>query len=81
MVRGERQGNLASYNETGYAPQGFDGDLPYAAALLDYGDYKVFGRIANSVPEEEELKVGMELETVPNTLANGQLNFVFQKPA
>lgn len=74
------KGKLVSYSKLEYAPQGFDGDLPYSIALLDYGDYKVFGRIASNVPDEE-LQVGMELETVANTLPSGQLNYVFQKPA
>ena len=29
---------------------------------------------------EEEIKVGMAMKTVANTLPNGQLNYVFQKP-
>ncbi|MCF8061044.1 MAG: Zn-ribbon domain-containing OB-fold protein [Deltaproteobacteria bacterium] len=74
------KGKLVSYSKLEYAPQGFGEDLPYAIALLNYGDYKVFGRIADSVPEDE-IEVGMELETVANELPNGQLTYVFQKPA
>lgn len=74
------RGKLVSYSKLEYAPQGFGEDLPYAIAMLDYGDYKVFGRIAGGVPEDE-IEVGMELETVANELPNGQLNYVFQKPA
>ena len=74
------KGKLVSYSKLEYAPQGFGEDLPYAIALLDYGDYKVFGRIAGSVPEDE-IEVGMEMETVVNELPGGQLNFVFQKSA
>jgi uncharacterized OB-fold protein len=74
------KGKLISYSKLEYAPQGFGEDLPYSIAILDYGDYKVFGRIAGSVPEEE-IEVGMEMETVANTLPNGQINYVFQKPA
>ena len=57
---------------------GFGDDLPYAIALLDYGDYKVFGRIARDVPENA-IQVGMEMTTKVNRLPNGQLNYVFQK--
>ena len=71
-------GKLVSYSKLEYAPVGFDGDLPYAIALLDYGDYKVFGRIAKDIPDEE-IKVGMEMKTVANELPNGQLNYVFEK--
>jgi hypothetical protein len=45
---------------------------------VDYGDYKVFGRIASDVAEDD-IQVGMEVQTVVNTLPNGQLNYVFQK--
>ena len=72
------KGKLVSYSKLEYAPIGFGDDLPYAIALLDYGDYKVFGRIADEVPDAE-IQVGMEMTTRPNTLSNGQLNFVFQK--
>lgn len=72
------KGKLVSYSKLEYAPVGFDKDLPYSIALLDYGTYKVFGRIASDVPEAE-IKVGMEMKTVVNTLSNNQLNYVFQK--
>ena len=71
-------GRLVSYSKLEYAPVGFDDDLPYCIALLDYGDYKVFGRLANDLPQEE-VEVGMEMKTVVNTLPNGQVNYVFEK--
>ncbi|MFC1866709.1 Zn-ribbon domain-containing OB-fold protein [Thermodesulfobacteriota bacterium] len=72
-------GKLITYSRLQYAPVGFEGDLPYIIALLDYGDYKVFGRISSDL-SEDEIEVGMEMETVANKLSNGQLNYVFQKP-
>ncbi len=72
------KGKLVTYSKLEYAPVGFDGDLPYAIALLDYGDYKVFGRIAKDLADDE-VKVGMEMKTVVNKLPNGQLNYVFKK--
>lgn len=71
-------GKLISYSKLEYAPVGFGEDLPYCIAVLDYGDYKVFGRIADDVPEEE-IRVGTEMKTMVNELPNGQLNYVFQK--
>jgi uncharacterized OB-fold protein len=71
-------GKLISYSKLEYAPVGFGDDLPYAIAVLDYGDFKVFGRIAGDVPEDD-IEVGMELKTVVNHLPNGQLNYVFEK--
>jgi hypothetical protein len=71
-------GKLMAYSKLKYAPIGFDGDLPYCIAVLDYGDYKIFGRIASGIPDDE-IKLGMEMKTEVNTLPNGQLNYVFQK--
>lgn len=72
------KGKLLSYSKLEYAPVGFGDDLPYSIALLDYGDYKIFGRIASDMPEED-IEVGMEMKTEVNKLPNGQLNYVFQK--
>jgi len=71
-------GKLMAYSKLKYAPIGFDEDLPYCIAVLDYGDYKIFGRIASDMPEDE-IKLGMEMNTAVNTLPNGQLNYVFHK--
>ncbi len=71
-------GKLITYSKLEYAPVGFGDDLPYAIAVLDYGDYKVFGRLAPDL-SEDEISVGMEMTTVVNKLPNGQMNYVFQK--
>ena len=71
-------GKLVSYSKLEYAPIGFQDDVPSSIALLDYGDYKVFGRLHQDLPDDE-IKIGMEMKTAPNTLPNGQLNYVFQK--
>jgi hypothetical protein len=72
------KGKLLTYSKLQYGPVGFEGDLPYCIALVDYGDYKVFGRIASDVAEDD-IQVGMEVQTVVNKLPNGQLNYVFEK--
>ena len=72
------KGKLITYSKLKYAPVGFENDLPYSIAVLDYGDYKIFGRIASRVPEDD-IKLGMEMKTVANKLPNGQLNYVFEK--
>ncbi len=71
-------GKLVSFSQLTYGPVGFEEDLPYSIALLDYGDYKVFGRIAKDVPSEA-LSIGMAMKTEPITLPNGQLSYVFTK--
>lgn len=70
-------GRLVSYSRLKYAPVGFDADLPYSIAMLDYGDYQIFGRLAGDV-DLAEVKIGMPMTTVANELPNGQLNFVFK---
>ena len=72
-------GKLLTYSKLEYAPIGFGDDLPYSIAVLDYGDYKVFGRISSDVPADK-VAVGMEMKTVANKLPNGQLNYVFALP-
>jgi uncharacterized protein len=71
-------GKLVTYSKLQYGPIGFEGDLPYSIALLDYGKFQVFGRLDKNIPDNE-IKIGMEMKTVPNKLPNGQLNFIFQK--
>jgi uncharacterized protein len=76
--RVEGTGRLVTYSTLQYAPVGFEGDLPYRIALLDYGKYKVFGRIASDIADEE-LEIGMSMMTRANTLPSGKLNYVFGK--
>ena len=71
-------GRLVTFSKLTFAPIGFEEDVPYCIALLDYGTYKVFGRISSDIPEEE-ITVGMQMKTKTNTVANGQLNYVFEK--
>jgi hypothetical protein len=70
-------GKLMTYSILKYAPAGFEKDLPYTIAVLDYGNYKVFGRIDPSIAEEN-IAVGMELHTAAVKLPDGQLSYVFK---
>ena len=72
------KGKLVTYSRLQYAPVGFEADVPYCIALLDYGSFKVFGRISGDLPENE-IQVGMQMKTAAYRLPNGQLNYVFQK--
>ncbi len=71
-------GKLISFSKLQYGPVGFENDLPYTIAVLDFGEYKVFGRVSDKVPEDD-LQVGMDMKVAVNELPNGQLNFVFEK--
>ena len=72
------QAQLVGYSTLRFAPTGFADDLPYTIALLDYGEYKIFGRIDKSVPETE-LAVGMKMETRVGRTSNGRLTYTFTK--
>lgn len=71
-------GKLVSFSQLKYAPVGFDADLPYSIALLDYGDYQIFGRL-DSALDMDEVSIGMQMTTAVNELPNGQLNYIFKK--
>jgi uncharacterized OB-fold protein len=70
-------GKLVSYSQLEFAPVGFDADLPYSIALLDYGGFQIFGRLDRDL-DLAQVKIGMPMTTVVNKLPNGQLNFVFK---
>jgi uncharacterized OB-fold protein len=74
----EGSGTLMGYSTLKYAPTGFKDDLPYTIATVDYGDYRVFGRIDPNL-SPEELSVGMEMTAVADQTRNGQLTYVFRK--
>ncbi len=72
------EGELLSYSTLQYAPTGFTDDLPYTIALVDFGEYKVFGRIDSSVPEAE-LSVGTKMRAAAGRTPNGKLTYAFKK--
>jgi uncharacterized OB-fold protein len=71
-------GKLLTYSKLEYAPVGFENDLPYTIALVDYGDYKVFGRLESRL-SEDDIEVGMDMKVAVNELPDGQLTYVFKK--
>jgi hypothetical protein len=71
-------GKLISYSQLIYAPVGFDEDLPYCIAMLDYGDYQVFGRLDENI-DLNEITIGMEMTTAVNELPKGNINYIFKK--
>ncbi len=71
-------GKLVTYSQLQFAPVGFEDDLPYCIAVLDYGDFKVFGRIDREIPAAD-IEMGMEMKTAVNKLPNGQINYAFKK--
>ncbi|MCL2336458.1 MAG: Zn-ribbon domain-containing OB-fold protein [Firmicutes bacterium] len=74
----EGPGTLISFTRAGFAPTGFEEDVPYTLALVDFNGTKVFGRLEKDIPEAE-VSVGMQLKVTPCTLSNGQLSYEFVK--
>ncbi len=73
----EKVGKLATFSKMKYGPVGFEDDLPYTIAVLDFGDFKMFGRIDNEVPDDS-IKIGMDMKVHANNLQDDQKNFVFK---
>ena len=74
----EGSGKLVSYSTLAFGPRGFEEDLPYTIALVDYGTYKLFGRIADGV-SESDLSIGMPLTVKANPLGGDRVNYIFDK--
>ncbi len=72
-------GQLVSYSTLIYAPTGFEEDLPYTIAVVQFGeDIKVFGRLSKEI-KAEEVTVGMKLDVTPVELPNGRISYEFRE--
>ena len=71
-------GKLLTWSLMKFGPVGFEEDLPYSIAVVDFEEVKVFGRLAPELPEDE-VRVGMAMDIKANELPGGQLNYVFVK--
>lgn len=72
------RGRLLCFSQLHFAPVGFENDLPYCIGVLDYSDFKVFGRIDKAIAIRD-IHVGMDMKTEACKLENGQLSYVFKK--
>ncbi len=73
----EDTGRLLTFSKMKYGPVGFENDLPYTIAVADFGKYKIFGRMDDSIADED-IKIGMKVKVFSNSLENGNLNYVFK---
>lgn len=78
-VEVDSKGTLETFSEMKFGPVGFEDDLPYTIAVVDFGDFKMFGRLADDM-DPDSMNIGMDLIVQPNRLQNGQLNYVFHRP-
>ena len=72
-------GKLISYSTLSYAPTGFEQDLPYTIALVEFGDnLRLFGRLSKEI-RAEEITIGMDLRVAPVELPNGHVSYEFRR--
>jgi len=70
------KGKLISFTKVNYAPTGFEGDVPYILALVDFDGIKVFGRLSKDIPEDS-VKVGMALKVASLALPEDKVTYEF----
>lgn len=71
-------GTLQTYSTLSYAPVGFEKDLPYTIAVVDFASVKVFGRLDSLIPRER-IAVGMRLRLAVCKLHNTQIMYIFKE--
>ena len=72
-------GRLISYSTLIYAPTGFEHDLPYTIALVQFGkDIKLFGRLSKGI-KNEGITMGMKLGVTPVKLPKGRVTYEFRE--
>ena len=72
-------GQLISYSTLIYAPTGFEQDLPYTIALVQFSnDLKLFGRLSQEI-KAGKMKIGMKLKATPIKLPNGRVSYEFRE--
>jgi uncharacterized OB-fold protein len=72
-------GKLVSYSKLIYAPTGFEADLPYSIALVEFpNNLKVFGRLSKEI-KDEEISIGMDLKIEVVKLPNDRVTYQFKK--
>jgi len=74
----EGVGTLLTFTRQGFAPTGFDKDVPYTTALAEFDGVKVFGRMNGDIPEDEVV-VGMNVGVQTLQYDDGQLSYEFTK--
>lgn len=72
------KGKLISYSKLIYAPTGFEADLPYMIALVEFDKMKVFGRLSKEI-KEEDIAIGMSLKYEVVKLPNDRITYEFKK--
>ncbi|MDD3249246.1 MAG: Zn-ribbon domain-containing OB-fold protein [Smithellaceae bacterium] len=69
-------GTLETYSTLFYAPTGFEEEIPYTIAVVDFGVVKVFGRLYAGIPREK-VAIGMKLGVAVNKPSVTQISYHF----
>jgi uncharacterized OB-fold protein len=75
-------GQLISYSTLIYAPTGFEQDLPYTIALVQFSNgLKLFGRLSQEIKTGKtgKMKIGMKLKATPIELPYGRVSYEFRE--
>ena len=74
------KGHLISYSTLSYAPSGFEQDLPYIVAVVQFdNNIKLFGRLSKEI-RPEEVEIGMALKVTPVELPRDRVSYEFRRP-
>ncbi len=73
-----KKGKLETFTTAYYAPFGFEADPPYTMGVVDFGDIKLFARLAKDIPIDQ-IVAGMEVGIRTLTYDDGQLSFEITK--
>jgi len=71
-------GTLQTYSTLYYAPTGFSQELPYTIAVVDFGSFKVFGRL-DSVISAERIAIGMPLRLSVREVDDAHIIYTFRE--
>ncbi|MDR2018904.1 MAG: Zn-ribbon domain-containing OB-fold protein [Syntrophobacterales bacterium] len=68
------KGKLETFTTAYYAPFGFEADPPYTMGVVNFGDIKLFARLAKDIPIDD-IVAGMDVSIRTLTYDDGQLSF------
>jgi uncharacterized protein len=69
-----KKGKLETFTTAYYAPFGFEADPPYTMGVVDFGDIKLFARLAKDIPIDQ-IVAGMDVSIRTLKYDDGQLSF------
>lgn len=69
-----KKGKLETFTTAYYAPFGFEADPPYTMGVVNFGDIKLFARLAKDIPIDE-IVADMDVSIRPLKYDDGQISF------